>query len=110
MANRHTLRKKMAQSQSVRDKIQASLLVNRLTDCATGKIELSPTQVSCIKILIDKVLPNLQATALTGADGGPIEHVSRLDTSALSRQQLEAIASIRVLDEQDTPISRDEMN
>lgn len=86
------------------------MLINRLESCAKGEIELSAQQVASIKILLDKVVPNLQAVALTGENGGPIEHVSRLDTSALSRQQLEAIASIRVLDEQEAPISRDEMN
>lgn len=51
---------------TVRNKIQASLLVNRLHAHAMGEIELSPTQVNSIKILIGKVLPDLQATTIQG--------------------------------------------
>ena len=42
----------------VREKIRASLLINRLQDHAMGKIELSVSQVQSIKILLDKVLSN----------------------------------------------------
>jgi hypothetical protein len=45
----------------VRAKIQTSQLVNRLTDHALGNVELSPTQVRAIEILIKKTLPDLQA-------------------------------------------------
>ena len=51
---------------TVREKIQASLLVNRLHAHAMGEVELSPTQVNAIKILIGKVLPDLQATTFDG--------------------------------------------
>ena len=52
----------------VRAKIQTSQLVNRLTDHALGAIELSPTQVRAIEILIKKTLPDLQAIAWGAAD------------------------------------------
>jgi hypothetical protein len=51
----------------VRAKIQTSQLVNRLTDHALGVIELSPTQVRAIEILIKKTLPDLQAVDLSGS-------------------------------------------
>ncbi len=48
----------------VRDKIQSSQLINRLQNHADGKVELTATQVQSIRILLDKALPNLQATEI----------------------------------------------
>lgn len=45
--------------EEVRKKIQVSQLINRLSDCANGKVTLTAQQVSAIKILMDKSLPNL---------------------------------------------------
>jgi hypothetical protein len=53
----------------VRAKIQTSQLVNRLTDHALGTVELSPTQVRAIEILIKKTLPDLSAVDLSASDG-----------------------------------------
>lgn len=52
--------------EDVRAKIQTSQLINRLTDHALGKVDLSTTQVQAIKILIGKTLPDLQAISLDG--------------------------------------------
>lgn len=60
--------------QSVRDKIQATQLVNRLTDHALGKINLEPTQVRAIEILLKKSVPDLQSIEHTGEGGGPVDH------------------------------------
>jgi hypothetical protein len=60
--------------QFVRDKIQASQLVNLLTNHALGKQELTPTQVRAAEILLKKSVPDLSSVAMTGEDGGPIEH------------------------------------
>lgn len=46
-----------------REKIQASMLVNRLMDHVNGKIELTPTQVNAANILLKKVAPDLQSVA-----------------------------------------------
>lgn len=46
---------------ATRLKIQTSQLVNRLSDHANGKVDLQPTQVKAIEILLRKVLPDLQA-------------------------------------------------
>jgi hypothetical protein len=59
---------------SVRTKIQTSQLINRLTDHALGEVELTPTQVQSINILLKKSLPDLQSIEHTGEDGGPIDH------------------------------------
>lgn len=60
--------------EDVRSKIQASQLVNRLTDHALGNVELSPTQVNAIKILLGKTLPDLSTVELRGDADNPISH------------------------------------
>lgn len=45
--------------QSVRDRIQTSMIVNRLTDHIAGKCDMKPTQVQAASILLAKTLPNL---------------------------------------------------
>ena len=56
----------------VRSKIQASQLVNRLTDHALGHTELSNTQVRAIEILLKKTIPDLQSVELTGDPDKPV--------------------------------------
>lgn len=55
----------------VREKIQASMIVNRLMGHVTGEIELTPTQVRAAEVLLKKTLPDLSSTSLTDANGGP---------------------------------------
>lgn len=56
--------------EDVRKKIQVSLLINRLTDCAMGKLNLTTQQVQAIKVLMDKSLPNLSDVKIeTGSQG-----------------------------------------
>ena len=56
--------------EDVRKKIQVSALINRLTDCAMGKTELTTQQVQAIKVLMDKSLPNLSDVKIeTGGQG-----------------------------------------
>jgi hypothetical protein len=54
----------------VRAKIQASQLVNRLTDCAMGKVVLNTQQVQAIKVLLDKSLPNLSDVKIETSGNG----------------------------------------
>lgn len=42
-----------------KDKIKASLLVNRLMGCAMGEIELSQQQIKAAEILLKKVIPDI---------------------------------------------------
>ncbi len=58
----------------VRRKIQASQLINRLTDHVLGETELSATQVAAAKILLSKSLPDLQSVELAGPEGGAVQH------------------------------------
>jgi hypothetical protein len=61
--------------QMVRDKIQASQLLNRLENHALGECELSATQIKAIEILLRKVLPDLSAIQVDGdGEGGPVRH------------------------------------
>lgn len=76
MAKR-TLRPK--HSDEIRAKIQATQLVKRLTNHALGEIELSATQIRAIEILLKKSVPDLSAVELTGAEGGPIEAVHKIE-------------------------------
>lgn len=55
--------------QKTRDKIQASAIVNRLQDHVYGKVELSASQVNAAKVLLNKVLPDVRQTELTGPEG-----------------------------------------
>jgi hypothetical protein len=77
--------------QAWRDKIRASVLINHLRNHAIGRIKMSQTQVAAAKILLDRVMPSLQATDLTASDanGQPLSigliayHPSQLPTQAL---------------------------
>jgi len=64
------------QTDKCRAAIQVSLLVNRLTDHAMGKIDLSPAQVTSIKVLLGKAMPDLSATEITDMTpdfGNPVD-------------------------------------
>jgi hypothetical protein len=51
----------------IREKIRTSQLVNRLTDCALGDVELTAQQLKSIEILLKKSLPDLSSVTLEGA-------------------------------------------
>lgn len=59
---------------SVRAKIQASQLVNRLTDHALGLTELKNSQIKAIEILLKKTIPDLSSVELKGDGDNPIVH------------------------------------
>lgn len=50
-----------------REKIQASMLLNRLRDHALGKCDMSPTQVRAAEVLLRKTLPDLSSVDHSGA-------------------------------------------
>jgi len=56
----------------VRTKIQSSQLINVLHNHAIGKTEMTASRVSAALGLLKKAVPDLQAMALTGADGGAV--------------------------------------
>ncbi|MES2323267.1 MAG: hypothetical protein V4633_13465 [Pseudomonadota bacterium] len=69
----------------VRTKIQASQLINVLQNHALGttEVELSPSRLKAIEILLRKSLPDLQSVEHTGPDGGPME-VTRVELIPLA--------------------------
>lgn len=56
-------------NQDTRDKIRTTQLIKRLEDHALGTIELTPTQVQSIKILLSKTLADLSSVAHTDSNG-----------------------------------------
>jgi chemotaxis protein CheY-P-specific phosphatase CheC len=50
----------------VREKIQASQIINRLSGHLNGEVELSTTQVRAAEILLKKTLPDLSSVDFDG--------------------------------------------
>lgn len=68
-------RKDTRHSDEVREKIQTSQLVNRLTDHVLNGAEMSKTQVSAAVALLKKTLPDLQAVEHSGDAQNPVRVV-----------------------------------
>lgn len=67
-------RKQLWHPDVVRQKIQASQLINRLTQNAlseSGEI-MTPSQVQSAKILLGKAIPDLSSQQLTGDADNPV--------------------------------------
>jgi hypothetical protein len=80
--------------QSVRDKIQATQLVNRLTDHALGKISLEATQIKAIEILLKKSVPDLSAVTISGDAENPLVTTSidyKMDSAEATRAYTESL-------------------
>lgn len=71
------VRKRLSHDDKTREKIQTSQFINRLTKFINGEIELSPSQVRAIEVLLKKTLPDLQAIALEGP-GNNGEHIHKV--------------------------------
>lgn len=66
-------RKQLWHPDEVRQKIQASQLINRLMAHINSDSPLmDSSQVTAATKLLNKVLPDLSATTLSGPDGGPV--------------------------------------
>jgi hypothetical protein len=55
---------KIRHDETTRAKIQAAQIINRFHKCLMGDIELTASQVTCGKALLNKVLPDLQSTTM----------------------------------------------
>jgi len=71
--------------EKTRAKIQTTQLVKRLENYALNnldeqgkEVELEPQRIRAIEILLNKTLPNLQSTEISGKDGGPIVPVLQI--------------------------------
>lgn len=67
-----------------RKRIQTGVLLKRLEDHVVGKTELTATQISAANILLRKSIPDLNATQLTGAEGGPVQIIAAWQSSGES--------------------------
>jgi len=74
--------------QKVRERIQTSMLVQRLTDHVLGKVEMEKSQVTAALGLLKKSLPDLHATEFTGT-------MTHRDANELTDAELADIASGR---------------
>jgi hypothetical protein len=54
-------------SEEHRTKISNSKILNRLIACAEGELDITPVSAQVALALMNKVMPNLQATDLTAA-------------------------------------------
>lgn len=60
--------------QSWKDHIQTTMLVKRLGQHAEGKIDLKPTQIEAIKVLLKKTAPDLSSVSIGQDEAlGPIQ-------------------------------------
>lgn len=50
---------------SWKEKIKISLIVNRLNECATGNVEMTAQQIKAAEILLKKVLPDLKGVNMS---------------------------------------------
>jgi hypothetical protein len=63
---------KIRHDDETRAKIQASQIINRLTDHMLGNCQMEATQVRAAEILLRKSLPDLQSVEMSGPDGGAV--------------------------------------
>lgn len=59
-------------SDMVRQKIQASVLIDRLTKHASGELEMTATQIRAAEILLDRSVAKLSQIQHTGDEANPI--------------------------------------
>lgn len=52
---------------------RAKQLLNRLTKCAKGEVEMTATQVKAATVVINKEIPDLAKLEHVGKDNGPIQ-------------------------------------
>ncbi len=61
--------------EEAREKIKTTQLINRLQDHGLGELEMTPTQVRAIEILLKKRVPDLTSVAIGGGhDGEPVNY------------------------------------
>lgn len=63
----------------VREKIQASQIINRLSAHVSGEVELTSTQIRAAEILLKKTLPDLSNVEISGDPDQPLNIVSKIE-------------------------------
>lgn len=64
-------------SELVREKIRASVIVDRFQKHFLGELEMTKTQIDVGNSLLDRSVPKLAQIQHTGADGGPIQIIAK---------------------------------
>jgi hypothetical protein len=95
------VRKRLAHPEVVRQRIQTSQLVNRLTDHAHGHVEMTSTQVTAALGLLRKSLPDLTAITHSGS-------IETTKPEELSDERLAHIAAGSSSGASETPWSEEE--
>jgi hypothetical protein len=73
-------RKQLFHPDVVKEKIQASQLINRLTKNALSETELmTASQVNSAKILLGKAIPDLKSVELSGDPDSPVAFVNKIE-------------------------------
>lgn len=60
-------------TEQVRQKIQASVIIERLHRHFNGELELTSSQLKSAEMLLDRSVPKLSQIQHTGEDGGAIQ-------------------------------------
>lgn len=64
----------------IRTKIQVSQLINVLENHALGITEeLANSRIKAIELLLNKTLPNLQSTEISGDEDNPLNIIGRIE-------------------------------
>lgn len=79
-------KKKTSLNSAWREKIQASMIVNRLKDHGDGKIELAASQIKSYEVILDRLEPKLSSVEqTTHVDHIPTqEELDKLMTEAIN--------------------------
>lgn len=59
-------------SEEIRQKIQASVIIDRFHKHCMGTLEMTSSQIKAGEALLDRSVPKLSQIQHTGGDGGPI--------------------------------------
>lgn len=81
--------------EEVKQKIQASQIINRLQDHVLGKVELTSAQVRSAEILLKKSIPDLSAVTLGGDADNPVMTETTLNVEGLSTEALAEIMALK---------------
>jgi hypothetical protein len=64
--------RKTTLSDSWKEKIRTTMLINRLNSHIFEDVEISPTQMKAFEILLKKVAPDLKAVEVSGNEDSPL--------------------------------------
>lgn len=85
--------RKVALTDSWKENIRASMIMNRLVKHVEGEVQMSPTQIKAAQIILAKIVPDLARTEMTGPNGGPIA-VAAMDVKGLSDKELDQLQAL----------------